>query len=237
MNAKTTHTLARLEIGFRMDAARLKELENDLTKDLQCARQFGRAQSSPDDWTANWRRRWDSVEGILGLISSLVNEMNGSIESCDSARFEKALEAWDKIQSEEGKLAEALSAIRAQATTLNAVDQNEWGVLARSLESHLEAIQACAQALRVKLEWLKAHPKDEVDRVVRDILSKLPNRAVADENRAEIYEQELRKAAIELEQEQHQFLGFVDVAKSLFLWVETTEERAQKNLSLRLDPA
>jgi len=235
-NDKTTHILARLEIGFRIDSAHLKELEKDLTVTLQCARHFGKKHGSPNDWNTNWHQQWDHVEGILCRIRVLVNEMDGSIESSDSDRLKKALEAWETIQSEDAKLVVALSAIRAQAIGLNASVRKDWNILARTLESHLETIDACAQALRIKLELLKAHSKEEVDQLVQDLLSTLPNRTHADGMDAEEYEREYRKAATELEQERHKFMGFMDVVKGLFLWVETTEERVSKNLSLEVDP-
>lgn len=53
----------------------------------------------------------------------------------------------------------------------------------------------------------------------------------------ENYDQQFRKAAIELEREHHRFLGFMDVVKGLLMWVESTDERARKNLSLRVDAA
>ena len=50
-------------------------------------------------------------------------------------------------------------------------------------------------------------------------------------------EQEFRTAAIELEREHHRFMGFMDVIKGLLMWIETTDERVRKNLSLRVDAA
>ena len=47
------------------------------------------------------------------------------------------------------------------------------------------------------------------------------------------YEQEFRMAAIELDREHHRFLGYMDVVKGLLMWIESTDERARKNLSLR----
>ena len=61
---KPIHILARLEIGFRTDYAHLKELEEELAVTLQCARNFGREHSSPDDWNKNWHQQWDNVAGI-----------------------------------------------------------------------------------------------------------------------------------------------------------------------------
>lgn len=237
INDRTTAILARLEIGFRTDSAHLKELETDMTATLQHARHFGKKHGSPDDWNTNWHQQWDDVEAILRRIRVLVNEMDGSIESSDSDRLKKALKAWESIQSEDAKLVKALSAIRAQAVGLNAVVRKDWNLLARTLESHLETIHACAQALRIKLELLKEHSKEEVDDLVKNFLSKLPNRPHADGMDTEIYEHEIRKAAVELEKEQHEYLGFMDVIKGLLIWVETTEERVSKNLSLQVDPA
>jgi len=51
------------------------------------------------------------------------------------------------------------------------------------------------------------------------------------------YEQEFRKAAIELDREHHRFLGFMDVVKGLVMWIESTDERARKNLSHQVDAA
>src|SRR4030095_786831 len=130
---------------------------------------------STDDWNTNWHQQWDRIEGILRRIRVLVNEMDHSIESSDSDRLKKALEAWETFQSEDAKLVEALSAIRAQASGLNAPVRKDWNTLACSLESHLETIHACAQALRIKLELLKKHSKEEVDPLVQNILAKLPN--------------------------------------------------------------
>ena len=236
-NDRTTAILARLEIGFRTDSAHLKELETDMTVTLERARHFGKKHGSPGDWNTNWRQQWDNVEGILRRIRVLVNEMDDSIESSNSDRLKKALKTWKSIQSEDAKLVKALSAIRAQAIGLNAAVRKDWNLLARTLESHLETTHACAQALRIKLELLKEHSKEEVDDLVKNFLSKLPNRPQADGMDAEIYEQEIRKAAVELEKEQHEYLGFMDVIKGLLIWVETTEERVSKNLSLQVDPA
>ncbi len=235
--SKTPHILARLEIGFRTDSARLKQLEKDLTVTLQCARRFGKLHGSPNEWNTNWHQQWDIVEGVLRRINVLVNEMDGAIHSSESDRFKKALERWETFQSEDAKLVPALGPIRAQAIGLNPAVRKDWNILAGTLASHLETIQACAQALRVKLELLKKYSKAEVDQLVKDILSKLPNRTHGNGRDAAHYKQEYHKAATELEKERHKFLGFVDVVKGLLIWVETAEERARKNLSLEVDRA
>ena len=78
---KTTHVLARLETGFRTNAAHLKKLEKDLTTVIQRAREFGTEHGSAADWNTNWHRQWDSIEEILHRIRMLVSEMDGSIAS------------------------------------------------------------------------------------------------------------------------------------------------------------
>ena len=234
-NDETTHILARLEMGFRTDAAHLKELEKDLNVKLESARHFGKTHGSEDDWKTSWHQQWDNVEGLLCRIRVLVDKMDGSIESNDSDRLERALVTWEAIQSEDAHLVEALGAIRAQASGLNAAARKDWNLLARTLESHLETIHACAQALRIKLELLKAHSKEEVALLLQDILSRLPQRTQADGMDAERQEQDYRRAATELKQERHKFGGFMDVVKGLLLWVETTEERVQTNRLLRVD--
>jgi hypothetical protein len=45
------------------------------------------------------------------------------------------------------------------------------------------------------------------------------------------------RAGQELGKERNQFLGFMDLVKGLSLWVETTEERAHKNLTPAPEPA
>lgn len=236
-NDKPIHILARLEVGFRTNAAHLLELENDLTEALQHVRHFGRKHGSPDDWNMYWQQQWDHVERLLRRIRALVMEMCGSIESCESDRLNKALETWETIQAEDDRLVEALGAIRAQVSGLNVTVRKDWNIVARTLETHLETIHACGQTLRIKLELLKTHPREDVDRLVLDILSKLPSRTGADGVETETYEQEYRKAAAELDHEHHKFLGFMDVVKAAWMWIETPEERVRKNRSLRVDEA
>ena len=234
---KPIHILARLEIGFRTDSARLQESEKDLAAALDCARHFGTKHGSPDEWNTHWHKQWDNVEDILRRIRVLVNEMAGFIAKGDRDRIKKTLKAWETFLSEDAKLVEGLIAIRAQASGLSAVVRKDWNILACTLDSHLETLNACAQALRIKLELLKQHSQEDVDQLIQTILSRLPNRAYADALDAESYEQEYRKAVVELDQERHKFLGFMDVVKALLMWIETPEERVRKIRSLRVDEA
>jgi hypothetical protein len=110
--------------------------------------------------------------------------------------------------------------------------QDEWKAMARALEPHLEMIHGCAQALRLKLELLKVHSKNEVDHMVKNLLSKLPPRLSEDVIESEKMATAFEQAEAELEQEHHTYLGLLDVIKGLFMWVENTEERVHKNISL-----
>jgi hypothetical protein len=158
--------------------------------------------------------------------------MHDCFENHDAACLKQALKAWESIQSEDAKLVESLSAIRTQAGGLGITVRQEWNQLAHKLELHLETIHACARVLRIKLELLKKHSKAEVDQLVQDVLSK---RARVGELSAGRYQQEFDDAALEIENEQHVYLGFMDVVKSLFMWVETAEERVVRNRSLSVD--
>ena len=40
--------------------------------------------------------------------------------------------------------------------------------------------------------------------------------------------------ALQIKQEQHQNLGYMDVVRALFMWVETPEERMNRNRSLQV---
>ncbi len=233
----TARLVTRLEAGFRMDAARLTELELDLTHALRRARQFGKEHGAPDDWNTHWHQQWDYVEGLLGRLRALVREMQGALASSESDRFDKALAAWDAFQTEDAELVAGLGSIRAQAGGLSAAVRKDWNLLARVLEPHLGAIHACAQTLRLKLELMKEHSTEDVDQVVQDFFDKLARRVPADGRSAATWEREYEQAFAELQREHHRFLGFMDVVKALFLFVETPEERVSKNRSLTVDEA
>ena len=129
----------------------------------------------------------------------------------------------------------ALSTIRTQAGELDTAGRKEWNILATVLESHLEIIHACAQVLRIKLEMLKKYSPTEVDQLVQGITSKLPNRTQVKAMNAETYELEYQKAVAELGKEHHQFMGFMDIVKGMFMWIEPPETRVRKHRSLQVE--
>jgi hypothetical protein len=229
MNDQTTHMLARLELGFRTDAARLKDLEKDLALTIACGRRFADAQGSPEGREAVWQAQWDVVEAILRRIRVHVDDMDDDIAHLDGERLKNALRAWEGIQSEDALLVAALDVIRSRATELNADGRADWLELSGKLDAHLETLCACAQALRVKLELLKDHSRDEVDLLVQRVLNNSPERAGTDGGDGSRHDHELRQAAAELKEERHEYTGIGDVVKGLLMWVETTEERAERD--------
>jgi len=229
---EATHILNLLEIGSRTDAAHLKELEKALSVSLHSGRHFGTMQGLPEISDMNWQRNWDDVEKILIRTKALMNEMAGWLDSQESDHLKRAAAAWEAIQCEGDLLHEALGPIRTQANGLNAMGRAQWNLIAHKLESDLEAVHFCAQALRIKLELQKSLSKEEAECLVRSIVSKLPKRNQTDGPADALYDHEFRIAVIELQREQHEFLGLMDVVKGLLMWAETPDVRMRKNRSL-----
>ena len=224
-----THILARLEIGLRTDAARLAELEQALILVLQRGRGLGAEYGSPGDWNNAWGHHWDQVEINLCRIHELVSEVQDGIQSRQANRHDKALQTWTMLQIEDTRLEQTLEALHGQALGLNATAQAEWDGIARTLGEHLDVIHDCAEALRIKLELLKTHSCAEVDEQVQKLLSRLTRHPHSERASTIDYEEEYQQAAFELQQEKNRFMGFMDVVKGMFLWVETNQERTDKN--------
>jgi len=226
----TLHILARMELGLRTNATRLMELEQDLIATLARARGLGAEFGTPADWNTAWCHHWDQIENTLGRIHARVQEIHAAIDSTVPDRLNQALTAWDALQAEDAQLMLTLSALQVQATGLKVDAQRAWDTLEPKLASHLATIHACAEALRLKIEVLKEHSNAEVDELVQRFLARLPNHSAADAVNAETYEQEYQHAAVELAREKHKFMGFMDVVRNMFMWVDTTAERTKKNL-------
>lgn len=234
-NDRTSRILSRLETGLLTDSARLKQLASDFGVTLRSARDLGLEQDFTKEWDATWNHRWVMVEDLLQRISGLMGEMDVAIESSDRSRLKEAIGAWESIQSHDVNLVETMSKIRGQASALNAVARIEWNLLATAFDADLETIHACSQALRVKLELLSEHTKEEVDLLVQGFLVNLPKLPQAADLEMAEYQLKLDAAAVELGNEKHQAGGFLDVVKALFMWVETPEERVKNGRSLRID--
>ena len=226
---RKTHILARLEIGLRTEVAQLNELEQELILVLQCGRGLGADYGAAGDWINAWGHHWDLVELILRRIHQLVAEVTACIQSQETGRHYRALQTWTALQLENARLEQTLEALHGQATGLNATAQAEWDAVAGPLNAHQNLIRNCTDALRIKLELLKNHSNAEVDEEVQKLLGRLSRTLHAKRGAAAANEEENQQAALELQQEKNHFMGFMDVVKGMFLWVETNQERADKN--------
>ncbi|MHB1081334.1 MAG: hypothetical protein ACYC67_18195 [Prosthecobacter sp.] len=229
MTHSKPHILARLEIGLRTDANRLTKLEDDLIHVLQRGRGLGTEYGSPGDWSNAWSHHWDLVEKILCRIHDLVSEVQEGIQSHATNRHEKALETWTKLQIEDTHLEQTLHALQGQAVGLNASAQAEWAAIAQTLEAHLNVIHNCADALHIKLELLKNNSSVEVDEQVQKLLVRLSRPPHSHSGSSIDRDEEYQHAAVELQQEKNKFMGFIDLVKCMFLWTDSTQERADKN--------
>lgn len=223
-----THILARLESGLRTDAARLDELEQELALVLQRGRGLGAEYGSPGDWTTAWGHHWDQVEIILCRIHDLVSEVQDGIQSQDPERHSRALQTWTQLQIEDTRLEQTLEALHGQAVGLNATALAEWDGIAGTLEDHLNVIHNCAEALRIKLELLKNYTHEEVNEQVQKLLVRLSRDRLLKTGGSADGEAEYALAVDELKREKNKFLGFMDVVKGMFLWVESPQERSDK---------
>lgn len=229
---QTTLILARLEVGLRTQSSHLIQLEEDLVRTLRRARDLGDEFGSSGDWSTAWRHHWDRVEDILQRIRGRVQEMDQAVNKHESSRLTEVMAAWDALQAEDAELMLALDALREKARGLSPAAQEEWKALIPVLERHLEMIHNCAQSLRLKLEMLKVHSKEEVDHLVKNLVSGQPllleKEARDSGEQAQVYDE----ATKELGREHHAFFGWLDVIQGLFLWVENPEERVRKKMSL-----
>ena len=227
--------LERLESEYRIDSSRLTELEKELADASDCGRNFGRMNSTTEEWNTHWQKHWNEIDSVLRRMGSLTREMDGSMSNGRTDHVKKALKAWEALLSEDANLVEALSVIRMHASELSATVRKDWNILAAKFDSILESIHACAQSLRIKLELLKKYSTEEVNQLFLNLLDTPVNRTGSDTSGGESYEQDYREASDELKRERHTNMGSMDVVKALWMWVETPDERVAKNRSLKID--
>ncbi len=232
---KSNLILTRLESGFRANAATLQALEKDLAATMTMAREAGSRLAPSQSWNAAWQRSWDAVMESVHCINDHLVGIGDMMTGSQADRIGSALAIWESAQLEDAKLLAVLRGIRLQAGELEAASRKEWNQLARVIESHLETIHTSAQALRVKLEFLKKHSAEEVEHLVEKMRNRLLTQTRGTQVSAEPFDRDYRNAVLEREKDQHVFTGFLDVVKALSLWVESPDERMRKNRSLTLD--
>lgn len=231
---QTTLVLSRLEMGFRMNSTQLKTMEQDLERMLPEIRSFGSGHSPNDSWLTDWNEAWDNLAGVICHLRDFVSQMDTFIQSHSDDRLQRTLNSWTILQKEDQKLEKALQTIRRLAVGFPSALRPQWNQLAKPVEAHLETIHTCAQALRIKLELLKQHSSTEVEHLLESLFSKLPVRSSDDDLHSEEYSRKYRQAVIEIEKEQHETLGIADILKSLLMWIDSPEERMNKDLSLQM---
>ncbi|MDP1592557.1 MAG: hypothetical protein Q8M07_32640 [Prosthecobacter sp.] len=206
MNDIPPRFLNRLESGLRMASAHLQEQVNELAATLPCARAFGRMPDTAAEWRTRWQQQWDTFEEGLRRIGELAKEAGGGLAMSAEDQRSQALAAAQALPSEVVKLEEILDTLQKQAGDIEEETvRKQWGVLASLLESDMEALLDGAQAVRIKLELLVKHVTEQA------------------------YQEDLAKAAIAIEREQHR-PG--NVIEAMFMWVETDEERVRKERAL-----
>jgi hypothetical protein len=224
------HILARLEVGLRTDAARLIELEQALIPALQRGRGLGTEYDSPGDWNTAWGHHWDQVEIIMRQIHRLVADLLTAIQSRETDRHTQALQTWTTLQIENARFEQTIGMLHGQAIGLNATAQSEWDGIASTLATHLDLIHDCTEALRIKLVLLKTNTNEEVDAQVQQVLDRLSQLSHSHSGHTPDHAEEYHHAAVELQKEKNQFLGFIDLVKCMFMWTDSTQERTDKHL-------
>ena len=230
MNTTSIDQLSRREGAIFSGAVRLAASDRALDLTLQSAKAIGDESGLPGEWTATWNRQWEYVRGILDQIQNLLGEMEGHVEKEDSDGLRQAMDAWRAIQAQDVEINLMMDDIRSQARGLGGNARLEWTAVDAAIAAHMEAIHARALALRVKLELMKDYTKKEVNHLLEGMLAKLPNQTKADTQDAEAYVQQYRQTVRELDEERHEFGGFMDFIKGLAMWVETPDERMKKKL-------
>lgn len=208
-----------LKAGSKEDASELRELEGGLATTLKAARFFGTEENTLGAQNTDWHGQWDDIGRILLRIRAGIDTMTAFVEGNETGNETHALEAWDMIQSEDARLVLALKNVRTQVGQLGLSQRKEWNVLARALGLQLEAIHDCAQSLRLKLEELRERSQG----------------APVEGGPESPHDRDYRRAALQLEREQHIFSGIKDVVKGLWMWSETPDERMRENRSLVVD--
>lgn len=228
MNTKSVNDLVQPVSGAHSEAGRLAKSDTVLALTLQTAKGLGDKSGLSGDWSGDWHRQWDHVGGILDRLRGLLSDMEGFVERGDEDSLRRAMETWRSVQSQDVEMNQAMDGIRSQASGLSGDAPQQWSEVNATIAAHMETVHARALALRVKLELMKDYTKNEVSHMLEGMLSKLPNHARSDTMDAEAYVQQYRQTIHELDEERHEFGGFMDFIKGLAMWVETPDERMKK---------
>lgn len=227
MNATTSAIYDQVLRGLAEEWKHIETLDRgftQLTHDVRGVERHVYRDAPPP----SWERGWNRVENILGEIHTHITQTRRLLSQADTAiAMGTPLAEWGVIMGLEQELAGLLKELRgASAPHVDATHQLEWDASWTELESYFATMQAHAKAVQVKLELRKRFGEQHAAELTGRVMSHLP-----DDLRSEEGIQAYQQAVAELQEEKQHFKGFVDVVKSLLLYFEGPEERAQRKRS------
>ena len=227
MNATATAIYDQVLRGLAEEWKHIDTLDRGFTQLLHEVRHVERLayQGSPP---ASWDDKWERAESLLENIHSQVTETRQLLERGDPVTEPAApLAEWEATLRLEKELAQMLSELKEMsAPQVAKAHRLEWDACWAELESYFATIQAHAKAVQVKLELRKRFGETRASEMTAQVLSHLP-----EDLRSEEGLRAYREAIAELQEEKQHFTGFFDVVKSLLLYFEGPEERAQRKRS------
>jgi len=224
MNATTSAIYDQVLRGLAEEWKHIETLDrgfNQLLHDVRGVERHVYRDAPPP----NWDHRWKRAENILAEIHTHITQTRRLLNQSDSTvAVGTPLTEWQAIMELERELAELLKELRAaSAPHVEATHQLEWEASWSELESYFATMQAHAKAVQVKLELRKRFGEAHASELTERVMSHLP-----DDLRSQEGIQAYQQAVAELQEEKQHFKGFVDVVKSLLLYFEGPEERAQR---------
>lgn len=226
---RSTHLLELLEAGFQKDTHRFRIQSGDLKTSFARARSFGAGYGSPDDWSEIWCRRWDEVEATASHVEDLTVTMDDTMVTPHPTRLKSASISWADILANLKILSSQVEDLRTLAFMINSTTPKNWDRLMESMKKTVTTAESCLLALNLKLELLKMPSRAEVDKILLDLTPLPPQEQNPAAKRALTAMEEYEEAESDLSREHHQALGFFDAVKTMFMWVESPEERVIKN--------
>jgi hypothetical protein len=227
MNATTSAIYDQVLRGLAEEWKHIETLDRGFTQLLHDVKGVER-QVYQDVPPPSWDRGWNRAEKILGDIHTHIIQTRRLLSQSETALATVTpLAEWEVLMGFERELAGLLKELRAaSAPNVDATHQLEWDATWTELESYFATMQAHAKAVQVKLELRKRFGEAHAVEITGRVMSHLPV-----DLRSEEGIQAYQQAVAELQEEKQHFKGFVDVVKSLLLYFEGPEERAQRKRS------
>lgn len=215
------------EICLRTDYDRLIAFEVELVETLEESYEEEQIQGSPNDWNIGCHHHWAHVKAVLRRIHRLEATLGDAVSR---SQPQCAWITWEELLRQEARLAFALSGLHSQTLHLNESAAKEWNALFIMVASHRKIVQADFKRMHPHLQsWTTRGRLTVITTYFAKAESKaLWMHATDDDVSASPNDWEFDQAAIEIEEEQHQDMGLLELVKSLFMWVESPQERVLK---------